>query len=174
MCQNSPYINICGAISKKRSEKNMERSKAKADKFRFIDEEKREKVILSLKCIFSCAAGLLLARAEIFGLSPLGLAFSAAAGSYALAASVGALAGYLLSFSGTAGIRYMACVAGIALINFSVSRLRGESSARKVAPIASALCCASTGIAVLLVEGFSLNGIVTFLADCVLAGARAH
>ena len=49
MCQNSPYINICGAISKKRSEKNMERSKAKADKFRFIDEEKREKVILSLK-----------------------------------------------------------------------------------------------------------------------------
>ena len=126
----------------------MERSKAKADKFRFIDEEKREKVILSLKCIFSCAVGLLLARAKIFGsLSPLGLAFSAAAGSYALAASVGALVGYLLSFSGTAGIRYMACVAGIALINFSVSRLRGESSARKVAPIASALCCASTGIA---------------------------
>lgn len=54
----------------------MERSKAKADKFRFIDEEKREKVILSLKCIFSCAVGLLLARAKIFGsLSPLGLAF---------------------------------------------------------------------------------------------------
>lgn len=53
----------------------MERSKAKADKFRFIDEEKREKVILSLKCIFSCAVGLLLARAKIFGsLSPLGLA----------------------------------------------------------------------------------------------------
>ena len=124
----------------------MERSKAKADKFRFIDEEKREKVILSLKCIFSCAVGLLLARAKIFGsLSPLGLAFSAAAGSYALAASVGALVGYLLSFSGTAGIRYMACVAGIALINFSVSRLRGENSARKVAPIGSALCCASTG-----------------------------
>ena len=90
----------------------MERSKAKADKFRFIDEEKREKVILSLKCIFSCAVGLLLARAKIFGsLSPLGLAFSAAAGSYALAASVGALVGYLLSFSGTAGIRYMACSA---------------------------------------------------------------
>ena len=153
----------------------MERSKAKADKFRFIDEEKREKVILSLKCIFSCAVGLLLARAKIFGsLSPLGLAFSAAAGSYALAASVGALVGYLLSFSGTAGIRYMACVAGIALINFSVSRLRGESSARKVAPIASALCCASTGIAVLLVEGFSLNGIVTFLADCVLAGGMTY
>ena len=60
----------------------MERSKAKADKFRFIDEEKREKVILSLKCIFSCAVGLLLARAKIFGsLSPLGLAFSAAAGA---------------------------------------------------------------------------------------------
>lgn len=76
----------------------MERSKAKADKFRFIDEEKREKVILSLKCIFSCAVGLLLARAKIFGsLSPLGLAFSAAAGSYALAASVGALVGYLLT-----------------------------------------------------------------------------
>ena len=35
----------------------MERSKAKADKFRFIDEEKREKVIFSLKCIFSCAVG---------------------------------------------------------------------------------------------------------------------
>ena len=153
----------------------MERSKAKADKFRFIDEEKREKVIFSLKCIFSCAVGLLLARAKIFGsLSPLGLAFSAAAGSYALAASVGALVGYLLSFSGTAGIRYMACVAGIALINFSVSRLRGESSARKVAPIASALCCASTGIAVLLVEGFSLNGIVSFLADCVLAGGMTY
>ena len=153
----------------------MERSKAKADKFRFIDEEKREKVILSLKCIFSCAVGLLLARAKIFGsLSPLGLAFSAAAGSYALAASVGALVGYLLTFSGTAGIRYMACVAGIALINFSVSRLRGENSARKVAPIASALCCASTGIAVLLVEGFSLNGIVSFLADCVLAGGMTY
>ena len=42
----------------------MERSKAKADKFRFIDEEKREKVILSLKCIFSCAVGLLLARED--------------------------------------------------------------------------------------------------------------
>ena len=69
----------------------MERSKVKADKFRFIDEEKREKIIFSLKCIFSCAVGLLLARAKIFGsLSPLGLAFSAAAGSYALAASVGA------------------------------------------------------------------------------------
>ena len=153
----------------------MERSKVKADKFRFIDEEKREKIIFSLKCIFSCAVGLLLARAKIFGsLSPLGLAFSAAAGSYALAASVGALVGYLLSFSGTAGIRYMACVAGIALINFSVSRLRGENSARKVAPIASALCCASTGIAVLLVEGFSLNGIVSFLADCVLAGGMTY
>lgn len=153
----------------------MERSKAKADKFRFIDEEKREKIIFSLKCIFSCAVGLLLAHAKIFGsLSPLGLAFSAAAGSYALAASVGALVGYLLSFSGTAGIRYMACVAGIALINFSVSRLRGENSARKVAPIASALCCASTGIAVLLVEGFSLNGIVSFLADCVLAGGMTY
>ena len=71
----------------------MERSKAKADKFRFIDEEKREKIIFSLKCISSCTVGLLLARAKIFGsLSPLGLAFSAAAaGSYALAASVGAL-----------------------------------------------------------------------------------
>ena len=45
----------------------MERSKAKADKFRFIDEEKREKIIFSLKCIFSCAVGLLLARAKIFG-----------------------------------------------------------------------------------------------------------
>ena len=52
----------------------MERSKAKADKFRFIDEEKREKVIFSLKCIFSCAVGLLLARAKIFGsLSPFPL-----------------------------------------------------------------------------------------------------
>ena len=68
----------------------------------------------------------------------------------------------------------MACVAGIALINFSVSRLRGESSVRKVAPIASALCCASTGIAVLLVEDFSLNGIVSFLADCVLAGGMTY
>ncbi len=123
----------------------MERSKAKADKFRFIDEEKREKIIFSLKCIFSCAVGLLLARAKIFGsLSPLGLAFSAAAGSYALAASVGALVYYLLSFSGTAGIRYMACVAGIALINFFPSVACAEkNSARKVAPIASALCCAS-------------------------------
>lgn len=130
MCQNSPYINICGAISK-REVKNMERSKAKADKFRFIDEEKREKVILSLKCIFSCAVGLLLARAKIFGsLSPLGLAFSAAAGSYALAASVGALVGYLLTFSGTAGIRYMACVAGIALINFP-SAACAEKTARE-------------------------------------------
>ena len=102
----------------------MERSKAKADKFRFIDEEKREKIIFSLKCIFSCAVGLLLARAKIFGsLSPLGLAFSAAAGSYTLAASVGALVGYLLSFSGTAGIRYMACVAGIALIKLGFSNL---------------------------------------------------
>lgn len=44
----------------------MERSKAKADKFRFIDEEKREKIIFSLKCIFSCAVGLLLAHAKVF------------------------------------------------------------------------------------------------------------
>ncbi len=154
----------------------MERSEVKANKFRFTDEKKREKIILCLKCISSCAVGLLLARAKIFGsLSPLGLAFSAAAAQpYALAAAVGALVGYLLSFSGTAGIRYMACVAGVALIGFSVSRLRGEGSAGKIAPAASALCCASTGIAVLLVEGFSLNGIVTFLADCVLAGGMTY
>lgn len=114
----------------------MERSEVKASKFRFTDEKKREKIILCLKCISSCAVGLLLARAKIFGsLSPLGLAFSAAAAQpYALAAAVGALVGYLLSFSGTAGIRYMACVAGVALIGFSVSRLRGEGSAGKSRP----------------------------------------
>lgn len=154
----------------------MERSKAKADKFRFIDEDKRERLILSLRCVLSCAVGLLLARAKIFGsLSPLGLAFSAAAAQpYALAAACGAGAGYLLSFSGTAGIRYLACVAGIALINFSVSRLRGDNCVRRIAPAASALCCASTGIAVLLVEGFTLNGTVAFVADCILAGGMTY
>ena len=106
----------------------MEKSRKNSDKLKFIDEEKRGKLIHAFKCVFSCAAGLLLAHAKIFGrLSPLALAFSAAAAQpYALAAAVGSLSGYLLSFSGTEGIRYMACVAGTALINFSVNRLRGD------------------------------------------------
>ena len=154
----------------------MEKSRVNSDKLRFIDEEKRGKLILAFKCVFSCAAGLLLAHAKIFGrLSPLALAFSAAAVQpYALAAAVGSLSGYLLSFSGTEGIRYVACVAGTALINFSVNRLRGEDCVRRTAPVSAALCCASTGMAVLLVEGFTLNGVVSFLADCILAGGMTY
>lgn len=174
MCQNSPYINICGAISKREVKKHGA-FKSQGGQVQIHRRRKAgESYSLAQMYIFMRSRAAARAREDFGSLSPLGLAFSAAAGSYALAASVGALVGYLLSFSGTAGIRYMACVAGIALINFSVSRLRGESSARKVAPIASALCCASTGIAVLLVEGFSLNGIVSFLADCVLAGGMTY
>ena len=118
----------------------MEKSRVNSDKLRFIDEEKRGKLIHAFKCVFSCVAGLLLAHAKIFGrLSPLALAFSAAAVQpYALAAAVGSLSGYLLSFSGTEGIRYMACVAGTALINFSVNRLRGEDCVRRTAPVSAA------------------------------------
>lgn len=154
----------------------MEKSRINSDKLKFIDEEKRGKLIHAFKCVFSCAAGLLLAHAKIFGrLSPLALAFSAAAVQpYALAAAVGSLLGYLLSFSGTEGIRYMACVAGTALINFSVNRLRGEDCVRRTAPVSAALCCASTGMAVLLVEGFTLNGVVGFLSDCILAGGMTY
>ncbi len=100
---NSPYINICGA-NRKREVKKHGAFKSQGDKFRFIDEEKAgEKLSSRSNVYFSCAVGLLLARAKIFGsLSPLGLAFSAAAVSRVRGIGRRAV-GYLLSFRGRRG-----------------------------------------------------------------------
>ncbi len=154
----------------------MERSKKARENIKFLDDEKREKLRAALQSLLAGAVGLLLSRAKIFGNpSPLGLAFSAAVPQpMGLAASVGALLGYLLTFSGTSGVRYMACVAGVALITFTVTHFKDARQAKLIAPFAAALCCASTGLAVLLAEGFSLNGTVSFAADCLLSGGMTY
>lgn len=154
----------------------MEKSKTTAQMLKFSDSSKRESVLLALKCIGCAAISLLLSRAKLFNsLSPFGLAFAAACPKkYSAAAAFGAAAGYLLTLSSTASVRYIACVAGTALIMWFVRRAGQERKAMRIASPAAALCCASTGVAVLLAQGFSVNGVLSFLCDCVLAGGMTY
>lgn len=154
----------------------MERSEKFSEKIRFSDSEKHTKVLSALKFVMCAVGGLILSHAKISGeLSPLGLAFSAALSEpFAGAAAAGALSGYFLSFGGLSGVRYMACVAGVALINFIVTRYKGQKQAKRIAPVAASLCCLSTGLAVMLAQGFSLNGAISFISDCVLSGALTY
>lgn len=154
----------------------MERAEKISEKFKFIDSEKRTKTFSALKFIACAAGGLILSHAKISGkLSPLGLAFSAALPEpFAGAAAVGAIVGYFLSFDGLSCVRYISCVAGVALINFIVTRYKGQKQAQRIAPVAASLCCLSTGLAVMLAQEFSFNATVSFISDCILSGAMTY
>lgn len=154
----------------------MEKTTSVKQAMTFPDSNRREKVFFVLKCIGFSAVALLLSRAKLFNnLSPFGLAFAAASPQpFATAAALGAAAGYLLTFSGTTGIRYMACVAGVALIVWLIRKTGQVVKNVWLTPLSAALCCGSTGIAVLFAQGFSANGILAFLCDCVLAGGMTY
>lgn len=154
----------------------MERSERLSINLKFIDSKKRDKALFVLKCT-SCAVGALaLSQAEISGrLSPLALAFSAALPEpFAAVAAAGALFGYFLSFAGLSCVRYMACVVGVALINFTVTRYKGRKQSQRIAPVAVSLCCFSTGLAVMLAQGFTLNATASFISDCILSGGMTY
>ncbi len=160
---------------KERSE-NMQETKSVNRTLIFSDSDRREKISFALKCVGYAAISLLLSRARVFNnLSPFGVAFAAASPpAFSTAAALGAIVGYLLTFSGTAGIRYMACVVGVALILWLIRKTGQASKNQWFTPLAASLCCASTGMAVLLAQGFSVNGMLTFLCDCVLSGGMTY
>ena len=82
--------------------------------------------------------------------------------------------GYLLPGGTALPLRYIAAVAAVAGIRWSLSGVKGLTGKALFAPIISFLGVVSTGIAMAAVEGMSAFRILTVIAEGLLAGGSAY
>lgn len=120
--------------------------------------------------------GLLVPRAGVYGgLNPFGVGFAAAApGVGAAAVYMTTAIGYLLPGGAALPLRYIASVAAVAGIRWSLSGVRGLTHKALFAPILSFLGIVSTGLAMTAVEGIQVSRILTVLAEGLLAGGASY
>lgn len=122
------------------------------------------------------AAAFLLTRARVSGnLSPFALAFAAAAPSgLSLLAAAGACLGY--SFAGLGWallLRNIAALCSAVLIRYLFHRFFGEGRNVVFVCLVPAATCLSTGFALLLSQGFTVNSALLLGSETALAGGMA-
>ena len=120
--------------------------------------------------------GLLVPRAGVYGgVNPFGVGFaSAVPGAGAAAVYMTTVIGYLLPGGTALPLRYIAAVAAVAGIRWSLSGVKGLTGKALFAPTISFLGVVSTGIAMAAVEGLSAFRILTVIAEALLAGGSAY
>lgn len=133
-------------------------------------------LVQAAECIIRFLLGAMLAGAEIFGgYAPFGLALTAASGSGVggFCALLGACFGYL-SFQGfVEGLRYVAASILVFSISFAFYDIRAY---RKVwfMPAAAALMDGMTGFVYLSDRGWTVENLIFFGTEVVLAGAAVY
>lgn len=120
-------------------------------------------------------SGFVFANARLAGgISPFAPAFAASVqGNRSLAATVGGCCGCLLSLEGTYSARLIALILCTGLINFCLYKTGSVRNNRIAAPVSSAGSCLLTGLAVLTAQGFSADGIITYMSETVISGGCA-
>lgn len=121
------------------------------------------------------AAGFVLANARLAGgISPFAPAFAASVhGGRSLAATIGGCCGCLLNLDGAYSARLIALILCTGLINFCLHKTSSVRNNRVCAPISSGGACLLTGIAVLAAQGFSADGLITYICESILCFGSA-
>lgn len=120
-------------------------------------------------------SGFIFANARLAGnISPFAPAFAASIqGSRSLAATAGGCCGCLINLDGAYSARLTAVILCAGLINYCLYKTESVRNNRIAAPISSAGSCLLTGFAVLAAQGFSADGIVTYLLETAVSGGCA-
>ena len=116
-------------------------------------------------------SGFIFANARLAGnISPFAPAFAASVqGNRSLAATVGGCCGCLLNTEGAYSARLIALILCTGLINYCLYKTEAVRNNRIAAPISSAGSCLLTGLAVLTAQGFSADGIITYLVETAVS-----
>lgn len=143
--------------------------------FDYILKDKKENIAKIFKYILVLAVSFALAKLKVLGqLSPVGLCFvSACPNSHLLFAAIGAVFGYLLNFLGFETIRYILALAAVSFIKILMKKINIINNWNKFfMPVISALCCAVTGLALCIAQGFTFEKTVKVIIDslfCIFA-----
>ncbi len=116
------------------------------------------------------AAAFVLANARlVWDMSPFVAAFAASVpGKRSIAATLGGCCGCLLSIDGAYTARLIAVTVCTGLINFCLYRSGFVRNNFIAAPVSSALCGLLTGITVMTAQGFSADGLITYLCESII------
>ncbi|MBQ3498832.1 MAG: SpoIIE family protein phosphatase [Clostridia bacterium] len=116
------------------------------------------------------AAAFVLANARlVWNMSPFVAAFAASVpGKRSIAATLGGCCGCLLNIDGAYTARLIAVTVCTGLINFCLYRSGFVRNNLMAAPVSSALCSLLTGITVMVAQGFSPDGIITYLSESII------
>lgn len=115
--------------------------------------------------------GFVLSFARLaFGISPFASAFAASVqGGRCIAAMLGSCCGYLLDMDGAYTARMLATVICTGMINYFTSDSVSSRSKSVVAMISCGGCSVLTGVTVLVAQGFSADGVITYLCESVVS-----
>ena len=116
------------------------------------------------------AAAFVLANARlVWDMSPFVAAFAASVpGKRSIAATLGGCCGCLLSVDGAYTARLIAVTACTGLINFCLYRSGFVRNNFITAPVSTALCSLLTGVTVMAAQGFSADGLITYLCEGII------
>ncbi len=116
------------------------------------------------------AAAFVLSNARlVWDMSPFVAAFAASVpGKRSIAATLGGCCGCLLSIDGAYTARLIAVTVCAGLINFCLYRSGFVRNNLIAAPVSSALCSLLTGITVMAAQGFSPDGMITYLCESII------
>ena len=120
--------------------------------------------------------GLIMPRASVYGgMTPFGVSFGAAVpGAGAAIVYIAALAGYLLPNGAAVPLRYIAALAAVAGIKWSLSGIKAAAKHPLFAPAIAFLSVESTGLALAAVNGLDIFNILLVTAESLIAGGAAY
>ncbi len=120
--------------------------------------------------------GILVPRANVYGgMSPFGVGVAAAvSGPGSIVVYLATMVGYLLPQGTLFPLRYMAAVAAVAGIRWSLSGWKSATRGRAFAPLLAFLATVSTGAAMSLVNGPDAYTLLIIAAEGMLAGGFAY
>lgn len=120
--------------------------------------------------------GLIMPRASVYGgLVPFGVSFAAAVpGAGALGVYIASTIGYLLPGGAAQPLRYIAAIAAVAGIKWSLSGVKAASRHPIFAPLIAFLSVECTGFALTAVNGLDLYSGLLVAAEGLLAGGAAY
>lgn len=119
---------------------------------------------------------LLVSQTVIIGdLSPFGVAMCAGVGLAHLPGTLaGAFVGCFLTNGAISPYRYLGAVIATSLISLGLNLYKGKSNMQTASAINAFLCCAATGVALLLSTGFYTLDLMKYLCESVICGGSAY
>ncbi len=120
--------------------------------------------------------GILLANGKVFGTyAPFGIAAAAAAPFPGVVLSVmGASAGYFVFAGGTGGFRYIAAMAAVLAIRWTLNDIRALNRHSFYAAGVCFVPTLATGLAMMSISGFEAKGAMMYVLEALIGGAAAY